>query len=87
MSNKSLVSLAAICTLAIPAVMFNPTADKHRETIQEVLAGRSQFNRCLGVGTLTAFMSNSHSVGVASYTIVNDKVASIGMFGMVFVTE
>jgi hypothetical protein len=39
------------------------------------------------VGALTAFVSNYHPLGVASYTTVEDKVVSVGAFGQVFVIQ
>ena len=41
----------------------------------------------LGLGHLAAFVSNYHSIGVASYTTANGKTLSWGAFGMVFVAE
>lgn len=69
------------------AVVLNPSADKHREKITETIAARSQLERVLGLGHLTSFVSQYHSLGVASYTTVNDKISSIGIYGLVFVTD
>ena len=79
-----LVTIAAVIALAF---VLNPSADKHREKIKEVIAERSQLERLLGIGQLTSFASRYHSLGLASYTTVNDTVTSVGAFGMVFVTE
>jgi len=79
-----LVTIAAVIALAF---VLNPSADKHREKIKEVIAERSQLERLLGIGQLTSFASRYHSFGLASYTTVNDTVTSVGAFGMVFVTE
>jgi hypothetical protein len=81
---SALVSIAAVIVLAF---VLNPSPDKHREKIKEVVAERSQLERLLGIGQLTSFASRYHSFGVASYTTVNDKTTSVGAFGMVFVTE
>ena len=79
-----LVIAAAVIALAF---VLNPSPDKHREKIKEVIAERSQLERLLGIGQLTSFASRYHSFGLASYTTVNDTVTSVGAFGMVFVTE
>jgi hypothetical protein len=81
---SALVSIAAVIVLAF---VLNPSPDKHREKIKEVVAERSQLERLLGIAQLTSFASRYHSFGVASYTTVNDKTTSVGAFGMVFVTE
>jgi hypothetical protein len=81
---KILAGFAAVLALA---VVSNPSPEKHRETIREAVSERSPLQALLGVGKLTAFVSNYHSLAVASYTTVNDKVVSIGAFGMVFVVE
>lgn len=74
------VGIAAL----VLSFLLNPSADQHREKIRESIAQRSQLESMLGVGQLTAFASRYTSVGVASYTTVNDKMTSFGLFGMVF---
>ncbi|MBP5986634.1 MAG: hypothetical protein KA538_05565 [Azonexus sp.] len=78
-----IVTVAAV----ILAVVLNPSADRHREKIKEAIAERSQLEKLLGIGHLTSFASRYHSLGVASYTTVNDKVTSVGAFGIVFVPD
>lgn len=78
-----IVAVAAV----ILAVVLNPSADRHREKIKAAIAERSQLEKLLGIGQLTSFASRYHSLGVASYTTVNDKVTSIGAFGIVFVPD
>lgn len=78
-----IVTVAAV----ILAVVLNPSADRHQEKIKEAIAERSQLEKLLGIGHLTSFASRYHSLGVASYTTVNDKVTSVGAFGIVFVPD
>ena len=80
------VSIIAAVTVAL-AFALNPSPEKHRETIKEAIAKRSQFERVLGIGELTSFMSKYHSLGVASYTTVNERLSSYGAFGLVFVAD
>lgn len=77
-------AIAVVAALALAAAT-NPSPDRHRIKIKEAVAERSPVAGMLGVGSLTAFMSNYHSVGVASYTIANERIISIGIYGMVFV--
>lgn len=84
---KSIASLLAVVALIVAAGVLNPSAERHRAKIKEAIAERSQLNKALGVGHMTAFVSKYHSVGVGSYTTVNDKVTSIGAFGIVFVSD
>lgn len=86
---KSIPILPVIVTAGVIALAFalNPSPEKHREKIKLVIGERSQVERLLGIGHLTSFVSQYHSVGVASYTTVNDKVTSAGAFGMVFVLD
>ena len=65
----------------------NPSAERHRDKIKTALAERSQLNAAFGVGALTAFVSNYHSLGVVSYTTAGDKTLSVGVLGMVFVLD
>ena len=79
--------LPVVAIVAAIAVAMNPGAEAHREQIKDQLAERSQFAKILLVGPITAFASNYHSIGVASYTTVQDRTVSIGAFGMVFVLD
>lgn len=80
--NTFITAIVVLVTVGL-AVAFNPAPEKHRATIEATTAERSPVAGLLGIGVLTAFVSNYHSVGVASYTTVNDKVVTVGAFGMV----
>lgn len=80
----SIVVTAGVIALAF---VLNPSPEKHREKIKEVIAERSQVERLLGIGVLTSFVSKYHSLGLASYTTVDEKLTSVGAFGMVYVTQ
>lgn len=82
---KTMKTFIAIAIAIALAFVLNPSAEKHRDKIKAAVAERSQIESVLGIGHLTSFVSTYHSLGVASYTTVSDKVTSIGVFGMVFV--
>lgn len=74
--------------IALGAAMFlNPSAEHHRRQITESVAERSPLAGLLGVGALAAFVSNYHSVGVASYTSIRGRLVSVGVLGVVFVID
>lgn len=77
--------LAAGLTAA--AFLLNPSPEQHRDKIRQSVRERSPLAGLLGVGALTAFASSYHSLGVASYTTVQDKTVSVGAFGIVWVLE
>lgn len=81
-----LPAIVAAVTIAL-AVVLNPSPEAHRAKIREVIAERSQLERVLGVGVLTAFASKYKSLGLLSYTTVNDEVVSVGVLGMVFIVQ
>ena len=81
---KAAVVLAAVVALA---VVFNPSAQRHRDQIQAQVADRSPLAGVLGLGALAAFVSNYHSVGVASYTSIRGKLVSVGFMGVVVVLD
>jgi len=83
------VTIPVIVTAGVIALAFalNPSPEKHREKIKQVIAERSQVERLLGIGHLTSFVSQYHSLGIGSYTTVNDKITSAGVLGMVFVLD
>lgn len=82
---KTMKMFIAVAIAIALAFALNPSAEKHRDKIKAAIAERSQIERVLGIGQLTSFISSYHSLGVASYTTVNEKVTSIGAFGMVFI--
>lgn len=76
-----------VAILVAAAALLNPSADRHRTAIKQKISERSQLAAFLRLGDLAAFASNFHSLGVASYTTTNDKVLSVGAFGVVVVLE
>lgn len=78
---------AGLALLLALAFVLNPSAERHRSAIKEVTAQRSPIAGALGLGALTAFASNYHSWGVFSYTRANDRVISVGAFGIVYVRQ
>lgn len=87
MKNNKARTGIIILAILILSFALNPSADKHRKNIQQKTSGSSQLENLFGVGQLKAFASKYKSVGFASYTTINDEVASIGVFGMVFVFD
>lgn len=67
------------------AMALNPSPERHRERIKEVVAERSQLAGLLGLGSVAAFASTYHSLGVASYTTVGERTVSVGALGFVHV--
>lgn len=80
------IALAA-AVLVAAAALLNPSPERHRDKIREATGERSQVARVLGLGSLKAFASNYHSLGVASYTTAGEKTLSVGAFGLVFVPD
>lgn len=85
--TSSLTSLIAVAVTAAVAVALNPTPEQHRAKIKTVVSERSPVAGLLGLGSLAAFASAYHSVGVGSYTVVNERTVSIGAFGAVFIVQ
>ena len=85
MPKSRVVTVVVLLALAGVAFFSNPSAATHRARIKAQVADRSPVAGLLGVGALAAFASTYHPLGVASYTTANDRVLSIGAFGMVFV--
>jgi len=87
MQKKSHLYAIIGAVAVVLAFALNPSPEAHRTKIKDAIAERSPIAGVLGVGLLTAFVSSYHSVGVASYTKVDDRVVTLGAFGMVFVVE
>ena len=69
------------------ASLLNPSAEKHRQRVKVAVAERNQLAALLRLGELTAIASSYHSQGFASYTKANDKLLSVGAFGVVVFVE
>jgi len=76
-----------VAVLVAAAALLNPSAEQHRARIKEAVAERSQLAALLRLGDLTAFVSNYHSLGLASYTTADDRLLSVGAFGIVVVLD
>jgi hypothetical protein len=85
--SKAVSSALVTAAVFIAAIVLNPSADKHREKIRQATAERSPVAGALGLGALKAFVSSYHSFGVASYTKANERVLSVGAFGVVVVLD
>lgn len=86
-ASKVLKPLAVAAVLVAAAALLNPSAERHRDQIEKTVAERSPLAGALGVGALAAFVSNYHSLGVASYTSIRGRTVSVGFMGMVFVLD
>jgi len=84
---RALTSAIVTAAVFVAAIALNPSAEKHRDKIKQATSERSPIAGALGLGHLAAFVSNYHSIGVASYTTANGKTLSWGAFGVVFVAE
>ena len=69
------------------AVVLNPSPERHRERLKEVVAERSQLAGLLKLGSVAAFMSTYHSLGVSSYSTAGERTVSIGALGFVHVLD
>jgi len=85
--TKTVISFIAGAIVVAFLFVLNPSPQAHRERIQETIAERSPLAGALGLGAFTAFASTYHSLGVASYTTVDDETVSVGALGMVYVRE
>ncbi|NML45248.1 hypothetical protein HHL11_15950 [Ramlibacter sp. G-1-2-2] len=87
-SRSRLLPIVVIAAAVVAAAfVLNPSPERHRERIKAAVAERSGVARVLGLGSLVAFASNYHSLGVASYTKAGDRTVSIGFMGFVFVPQ
>lgn len=87
MSKTRFLPVLVLASVVVGAFALNPSADQHREKIKSVIAERSPLEGMLGLGQFTSLVSKYHSLGVASYTTVGEKTASVGALGMIYVAE
>ena len=77
---KLLIAVIAVLGLAWA---LNPKPEAHRDKLSQAMAERSQLAAALHIGDVAAFVSTYHSVGIASYSTLNDRVVTYGAFGVV----
>lgn len=87
MRTSTTIAFAAPAAVLLLAFLLNPSPQRHRNDIKEALGQRSPVARVLGMGSLAAFASTYHSLGVASYTTAGDRTLSVGAFGLVYVVQ
>ena len=87
MRKSTVLSFAIPAAALVLALALNPSADRHRARIKDAIGERNAVARVLGMGSLAAFASNYHSLGVASYTKAGDRTLSVGAFGLVYVMQ
>lgn len=85
--SKTLTTVIVLVVLVLAGAALNPSPERHRARIKEAVGERSPLARVFGVGSLAAFASNYHSLGVASYTTAGDRTLSVGAFGVVLVLQ
>ena len=78
---------AAIALLLLAAFVLNPGAEAHRAKLKAEIAERNQLAGVLRIGNLAALASTYHTVGIASYSTINDRTVTYGAFGLVFVPD
>ena len=67
-----------VAVFVAAAALLNPSPEQHRASIKQAVAERNQLAALLRLGDLTALVSSYHSLGLASYATVNDKLVSVG---------
>jgi hypothetical protein len=87
MAKTAVVSAIVAAAVTAAAFELNPSPEQHRDRIKQAIAERSPLAGALGIGAFTAFVSTYHTLGVASYTTVDERKVSVGALGMVFVLE
>lgn len=79
--------VAVLAAIVVAAFVLNPGADAHREKLKAEIAERSQLAGLLRLGNVAALASTYHTLGVASYSTINDRRVTIGAFGIVYVPD
>ena len=87
MTRSNALTFAIPVVALVLALVLNPSPERHRAKIKETMGERSPVARALGLGSLAAFASSYHSLGVASYTKAGDRTLSVGALGVVYVMQ
>jgi len=81
--GKFLIVLAVF----VVGCFLNPSAQAHQTKIRAVFSEQHPIASAFGVGYFASSIVSYHqtAIGLASYTEIDNKIATIGFFGMVFV--
>ncbi|HBK57470.1 MAG TPA: hypothetical protein DDZ76_14465 [Xanthomonadales bacterium] len=81
--------LSSLLVLVVVAIAFasNPSPKRHRDALAAAIAERRPIVGLLGLARLTTLATDYHSLGVLSYTRLDDRVVTIGAFGVVLVYD
>ncbi len=87
MPKRALSLIIALLVIVVLAMALNPSGERHRTALREAVAERSPIAGALGLGALTSLATEYHSIGIASYTMFNDHVMTVGAMGLVHVVR
>ena len=87
MSKRSLTFIIIFLAVLVLSMALNPSGERHRTALREAVAERSPIAGALGLGALTSLVTEYHSIGVASYTVLDDNVMTVGALGFVYVVR
>jgi hypothetical protein len=76
-------ALFVVLGVVAVAIVANPDKSRHDEVIRNRVADNHPIASLIGAGRLTSMMAQYHSIGVASYTTLDNQVATVGAFGIV----
>ena len=80
-----MMPLIVVVGLLVAALLMNPGVERHRAAFKARFAAINPIAGSLGVGALVSMQQQYHSIAVLSYTDVDQRVATVGAFDMVFV--
>lgn len=81
------VFISFIVGVFVLVFVFNLLLEKYCQKIIEVVVVCSQLEWVFGIGQLILFVLCYYFFGIGLYSMVNEKVIFVGVFGMVFVVD
>lgn len=79
-SSRAIIFVLAIIALA---ALSNPPKQRHDKVIREQVRKSHPVLSLFGGGRLASWVAGYHSVGIASYTTIDNEVVTFGAFGIV----
>ena len=88
--NQGKTPVLAIIILLLVAILLavtNPDRESHYQAFKNKLTQKDAITNVLNLGMLAVNPLSYHTGAVVSYTRYNDKIATIGIVGYVWVNE
>jgi hypothetical protein len=86
-AKKSAGKAIAVMLAVLILVLSNPSKEQHRDAFRGAVRRELPLASLLGAGRVASWLTDYHSLGVASFSTLDGSVVTFGAFGIVWAAE